>query len=133
MAVRAAADPPPIARRFASAEELSQRELQDAPLRSIPRPSRLTEALPEINPPKAQKGLRALGIETPGDLLEHFPFRHEDRRERKDIVALTPGEDATILAEVRSITKRPTRRRRLTIIEATVGDETGVTKAVWFN
>ncbi|MBA2505358.1 MAG: ATP-dependent DNA helicase RecG [Thermoleophilaceae bacterium] len=122
-----------MARRFASDDELSPEELRDAPLRSLPRPSRLAEALPEIKPAQAQKGLRSLGIATRGDLLEHFPFRHEDRRERKDIIELVPGEDATILAEVRSMKKRPTRRRRLTIIEATVGDETGVTKAVWFN
>ncbi len=132
-AVRAAPESPYIARRFASDDELSPEELRDAPLRSLPRPSRLAEALPEIKPAQAQKGLRSLGIATRGDLLEHFPFRHEDRRERKDIIELVPGEDATILAEVRSMKKRPTRRRRLTIIEATVGDETGVTKAVWFN
>ena len=43
------------------------------------------------------------------------------------------GEEATILAEVRSARVRPTRRRNLRIVEATVADRSGATKAVWFN
>ena len=38
-----------------------------------------------------------------------------------------------MLVEVRSARTRPTRRRRLTILEAKVADETGVATAVWFN
>lgn len=36
-------------------------------------------ALPGLNAPKL-KALKALGLETIGDVLEHFPRRHEDRR-----------------------------------------------------
>jgi ATP-dependent DNA helicase RecG len=117
---------------FATNEPLEGEALRAAPLRSLPRPSRLTEGI-EIKPPRAQKGLDQLGIATVGDLLEHLPFRHEDRREARAVASLAPGEDATVLVQVRRIAKRPTRRRRLTLVEATVADETGPMKAVWFN
>ena len=38
-----------------------------------------------------------------------------------------------MLVEVRSARTRPTRRRRLTILEAKVADDTGVATAIWFN
>jgi len=126
----AAGDPGPTA--FGSTAALDRAALRTAPLRGPPRPSRLLRPL-EVGPPRAARGAQALGLETVGDLLEHLPHRHEDRREATDVAALRPGEDATVIVEVRSIRVRPTRRRRLTIVEATVGDETGPMKAVWFN
>ena len=50
-----------------------------------------------------------------------------------EIGELRLGEEATVLAEVRSARVRPTRRRNLRIVEATVADRSGATKAVWFN
>ncbi|HWH45747.1 MAG TPA: hypothetical protein VNT32_13570 [Thermoleophilaceae bacterium] len=117
-------------RPFAGEGEL---DLLSGPVpRSIPRPSRLAERI-AIKPPRAQKALDTLGLATTGDLLEHLPFRHEDRREARSIADLAAGEDATVVCEVRRIAKRPTRRRRLTLTEATVADESGPMKAVWFN
>ena len=43
------------------------------------------------------------------------------------------GEQATVMVEVRSARVRPTRRRNLRIVEATVADDSGPMKAVWFN
>jgi ATP-dependent DNA helicase RecG len=98
---------------------------------SRPRPSQLDAPL-ELKPPRAAKAAEALGLHTVGDLIEHFPFRHEDRGDVQPIAMLVPGEDATILAEVRRISSRRARGR-LTIQQATVIDESGPTKAVWFN
>ncbi|HEX8075654.1 MAG TPA: ATP-dependent DNA helicase RecG [Thermoleophilaceae bacterium] len=117
--------------RFASAEPLDSAELASPALRSYPRPSLLAEPL-DVRHRKTAAALEALGIETPRDLLEHLPFRHEDRRDAKPIVSLVPGEEATLIADVRRVTRRRSRRG-LAIVEATVADDTGVVKAVWFN
>jgi ATP-dependent DNA helicase RecG len=116
---------------FGESRTFTAAELAAAPVR-LPRPSRLREPV-EIAPARAAKGAEALGLRTAGDLLEHLPFRHEDRREARGIAGLALDEQATIIVEVRSIASRRARNRRLTLQEATVADETGVIKAVWFN
>src|SRR5437763_8591562 len=117
--------------RFASAESLDAATLRAAPVRSYPRPSLLGEPL-EVGHRRTAAALATLGIETPGDLLEHLPFRHEDRRDARPIVSLVPGESATVIGDVRRIGTRRARRGR-PIVEATVADDSGVVKAVWFN
>jgi ATP-dependent DNA helicase RecG len=110
---------------FASSEAL---EPEPGPR---PSPSVLDTPL-EVKPVRAARAAEALGLATVGDLIEHFPFRHEDRREAREIASLGPEEDVTVLAEVRSISSRRARGR-LTIQTAKVVDETGPMKAVWFN
>src|SRR6185503_14626753 len=71
------------------------------------------------------------GLGTVGDLLEHLP---RDTGEARTVATLVPGETATVLVEVRSITSRPVRRRGMKpLVEATVADATGLTKATFFN
>jgi ATP-dependent DNA helicase RecG len=108
----------------------SQDEFEPQPAHR-PTPSLLDEPL-EVKPVRAAKAAEALGLETVGDLVEHFPFRHEDRGDVKPISSLVPGEDATIVAEIKRISSRRARGR-LTIQQATVVDESGPTKATWFN
>src|SRR5947208_13873638 len=93
---------------FGGGEPLDDAALRTAPLRSLPRPSRLRRAL-KVAPARAARGAAALGLETIGDLLEHLPFRHEDRREARAVVELRPDEDATVVVDVLSISRRPTR------------------------
>ena len=120
--------------RFASADPLTEEELRSLDPRCYPQPSLLDQPLGEIKPPRAAKALAALGLETRADLLEHLPFRHEDRREVRDVASLGAGEDATVLVEVKKISaRRAQRRRRMVIVEATVADESGPMKAVFFN
>src|SRR3954452_9143416 len=116
--------------RFASAEPFDRAELA-APLRSTPKPSRLEQ--PFQFPKRAEDAAEALGLRTAGDLLEYFPRAHADRRDVRPIASLGPGEKATIAAIVRSIKARPTRNRRVKIVEAKVADESGPIVAVWFN
>src|SRR5437588_63075 len=116
--------------RFASAKPLDAAEL-DAGARSAPRPSRLAEPL-RIGHRRTAAALEALGIGSLGDLLEHLPFRHEDRREARLVASLTPGEEATVIADVGRMARRRTRGR-ISVVEATVFDESGPMKAVWFN
>ena len=119
------------ATRFGQSEDLTSDELRSAPLRSIPRPSRLAQRL-SLKGPSA-KAVAALGIETVGDLLEHLPHTHRDRRETRKVAELGVGEEATVAVAVRSIGVRPMRNRRQKMVEAKVADETGPMVAVWFN
>jgi ATP-dependent DNA helicase RecG len=99
-------------------------------LRSIPRPSVLAEPI-ELKGRQA-KALEALGIDTYGDVLEHFPRQHRERDARA-VAELRPGEEAAVAVAVRSVSVRPMRDRRRKRVEARVADETGPMLAVWFN
>jgi ATP-dependent DNA helicase RecG len=117
--------------RFAATDELTTEDLRAAELRSLPRPSRLAE--PVELPGKAGKALAGLGIETVGDLIEHLPHAHRDRRDVRLAGELGVGEEGTVAATVRSVTVKPMRDRRRKRVEARVFDESGPLVAVWFN
>jgi ATP-dependent DNA helicase RecG len=117
--------------RFAATDELTPDDLRAAELRSLPRPSRLGETV--TLPGAAGKALTGLGIETVGDLIEHLPHAHRDRRELRLAGELGVGEEGTVAATVRSVTVKPMRDRRRKRVEARVSDESGPLVAVWFN
>ena len=110
--------------RFASSDELTTAEAASAPIRSYPRPAMLAEPV---------QGLDALGIETLGELIEHFPHSHRDRREVRQVADLMVGEEATVAVAVESTAVKPMRNRRQKRVEARVFDESGPLVAVWFN
>src|SRR4051794_4068662 len=114
---------------FASRDEPAAAQLLGAPVR-WPRPSALAAPL-EVKGDKAHAAAEALGLHTVGDLLAHLP---RDRREARTVAALAPGEQATVVVEVRGISSRPGRRRGMRpLVEATVADETGPMKVTFFN
>ncbi len=114
---------------FASADPLTDEALRAVPPH-YPRPSRLAEPL-KISPPKAAAAAERLGLLTVGDLLEHLP---RDRGSASTLIDLAPGETATVVVEVRSISSRPVRRRGMRpLVEAVVADATGTVKATFFN
>jgi ATP-dependent DNA helicase RecG len=114
---------------FAGPRRLEPFELDGAPIR-YPRPSRLAERL-RLAGPKAQHAAESLGVRTVGELLEHLP---RDRREASTVAELQAGDTATVVVEVRAISSRSVRRRGMRpIVEASVGDGTGVIKATFFN
>jgi ATP-dependent DNA helicase RecG len=92
---------------------------------------RVTEL--KIVGPKLAAGLAAMGIDSVLDLLTHYPRRYVDRTQRADIAELSIGDEATVDAEVRSISARRTRDRKRTIVSATVYDGTGLLSLVFFN
>ena len=110
-------------RRFASTESLSPESAASAAIRSYPRPSLLAAPV---------EGLEALGIETEGDLLEHFPHSHSNR-ELVPAAQLAIGQEGTVAVTVRSVSVKPMRNRRQKRVEARVFDESGPLVAVWFN
>jgi ATP-dependent DNA helicase RecG len=116
---------------FSTGRPLSHDELAGVPLRCLPRPSRLDEEL-EVRPKRAAAAAEALGLTTVGALLDHFPREHADRREATPIAQLAAADDVTVVGEVRRISSRRSRGR-LTIQQATVVDDSGPLKVVWFN
>jgi ATP-dependent DNA helicase RecG len=78
--------------------------------------------------------IEAKGLKVVEDLLGYAPFRYEDRSNVKSISELSPGEMATVLAEVRSTKVSSFRRRNLGLFEATFTDASrGVLSAKWFH
>ncbi len=75
--------------------------------------------------------LEKLGVRTVRELLLFFPRRHNDYARLRNIGELTPGEEETVRARVWSAHERRLGRRKGT--EATVGDESGMMRVVWFN
>jgi ATP-dependent DNA helicase RecG len=122
-------------RSIGSGEPLDRAGMSGVRLRSMPRPAKLDAPLTSLR--GAGKKLSAtassIGIDTLGDLLAHVPHGYRDHSTVRKLGELRLGEEATVIAEVRSARVRPTRRRNLRIVEATVADETGPLKAVWFN
>ncbi|HYP47726.1 MAG TPA: hypothetical protein VEQ61_03725, partial [Thermoleophilaceae bacterium] len=96
-----------------------------------PRPSVLAEPL-ELKG-QAGKALEALGIASFGELVEHLPHSHRDRRELRPVAELGLGEEATVGVTVRSVAVKPMRDRRRKRVEARVFDDSGPLVAVWFN
>ncbi|MGB0210370.1 MAG: ATP-dependent DNA helicase RecG [Ilumatobacteraceae bacterium] len=81
---------------------------------------------------KRRAALGAVGIETVLDLLTTYPRRWIDRTNEASIASLAIGEEALVIAEVRSVNSRTTRNRR-TMVSIVVGDKTGKISLVFFN
>ncbi|WP_243064584.1 ATP-dependent DNA helicase RecG [Humibacter sp. RRB41] len=86
-----------------------------------------------IGPRQAALFHRAFGHETVGDLLAHYPRRYAHRGELTALAELPAGEDVTIVAEVKSCSKRAMRQRHGSIVEATISDGTGILTLTFFN
>jgi ATP-dependent DNA helicase RecG len=81
--------------------------------------------------PKLAEILATKGIATVGDLLNHLPFRYEDRLNPRGIAELRPGEMATVIGEVRN--SGLFRTRRMPIFQLTVGQGRSKLRCLWFN
>ena len=122
-------------RAIGTGQPLGPGELSSAPLRTRPRPSRLSAPITSLKGagPKLAEAAAAIGIESLHDLLWHLPHGFRDRTAIREVGDLRIGEEATVSVEVKSARVRPTRRRGLRIVEANVTDASGPMKAVWFN
>jgi ATP-dependent DNA helicase RecG len=74
----------------------------------------------------------SLGIGTVGQLLHHYPRRYIDRSLVLPIGELKIDAFATVIATVRSVKKRQTRRRQA-MVTVTIGDGTGFLDLTFFN
>ena len=114
---------------FATSDPLEPSALEAASVR-YPRPSKLRAAL-SFDGAKTRRAAETLGLATVDDLLLHLP---RDRREARAVAELVPGDTATVVVQVRSISSRSVRRRGMRpLVEATVADDSGAMKATFFN
>jgi len=81
----------------------------------------------------AQAIEKAFGFATVGDLLAHYPRRYARRGELTALSELTIDENVTIVAEVRSVTERPMRAKRGSILEVVISDGRGHLTLTFFN
>jgi ATP-dependent DNA helicase RecG len=124
-----------VPRALGSGEPLERERLLGAPVKTLPRPSILDAPITKLRGagPKLSAAAEEIGIASLGDLLRHLPHGYRDRAQPVLLSGLRLGEEATVEVEVASAKVRPTRRRRLTILEAQVSDSSGKAKAIWFN
>lgn len=110
--------------------------------RATPRRSSLgPDAIPSLGDPVSVLGrirgttqakLAAIGIETVHDMLWHFPNRHVDFRNVKPIAELMVGETATVVGTIQK-SRVAFIGRRMRSTEATIADESGRIRCLWFN
>jgi ATP-dependent DNA helicase RecG len=82
--------------------------------------------------PPASEVLAAQGIGTVRDLLHHYPRRYIDRSQVSRIGELKIGTYATVIARVKRVTKRQTRRRQ-SMVTITLYDGSGYLDLTFFN
>ncbi len=76
---------------------------------------------------------KAFGYRTVGELLAHYPRRYARRGELTAISELQLDEAVTIVAEVRSVTERPMRAKRGSILEVVISDGRAHLTLTFFN
>jgi ATP-dependent DNA helicase RecG len=81
----------------------------------------------------AQAIEKAFGYRTVGELLSHYPRRYARRGELTALSELKLDESVTIVAEVRSVTERPMRAKRGSILEVVISDGRAHLTLTFFN
>lgn len=76
--------------------------------------------------------LKSVGIGTYENLLHYYPFRYNDFSVTSKIENLQAGETVTVRGKILSIRNIFTRRR-ITIQEAILQDQSGKMKLIWYN
>jgi ATP-dependent DNA helicase RecG len=82
--------------------------------------------------PGRAAALERLGVRTVLDLLLHLPRRYFDRSAVVPLRALRAGEVACVRVRLESVHARTFRRGR-SLLVATVADDTGTLRVVWYN
>ncbi len=94
-------------------------------------PSDSVQYIKGVGPQRA-KLLKKIGISSIEDALYYLPYRYEDRSSLKKISQLEPGMLTTVTGEVALIDFKKIPGK-ITILEITVSDGSGIVKAKWFN
>jgi ATP-dependent DNA helicase RecG len=104
----------------------------ESPIRAIDRRLAERRTGARAQGPPARDVLAEMGITTVRDLLHHYPRRHIDRSRVSRIRDLTPGTYATVIAKVRRVHKRQTKRRQA-MVTVTLYDGSGNLDLTFFN
>jgi ATP-dependent DNA helicase RecG len=83
--------------------------------------------------PTLKKTLNKLGIFYILDLFYHFPFRYIDFSQKVPITKVAVGQLVTLEGRIIEIKARRSFRSRLAFTEATLEDDTGKIRLIWFN
>ena len=83
--------------------------------------------------PKRAALLAKLGVTTVEEALWYVPRRYEDRSSMLPIGQLVPGATATVSGTVGRVRLNRIPRRRMTVLNVTIEDETGALQCVYFN
>lgn len=83
--------------------------------------------------PAHKAALEKLGLKTIEDLLYYFPVRYGDTSQMKNIKNLAKGETSTVFGKISGLKTSKAFIKKIPMSEATVTDETGRIKIVWFN
>jgi len=90
------------------------------------------EKIPRVGS-QYQKKLKKLGVKTIRDLFFHFPHRYEDFSNLIPISEVKKGEAVSIQGKILDIKNIRTFRKRMTLTQALIGDDSGAVKVIWFN
>ena len=82
--------------------------------------------------PKTAEVLKKAGISTIRDFFYNLPKTYENFSAPSTIAEMEPGK-VVIKGRITALVTRRAKRRRLTITEGVIRDNTGFVKAVWFN
>lgn len=90
------------------------------------------EKVPRVGP-WYQKRLKRLGIKTVSDLIFHFPHRYEDFSNLIPVAQAKEGGPFCFQGEILDLKNVRTFRKRMVLTQATLQDQTGRLKVIWFN
>jgi ATP-dependent DNA helicase RecG len=90
------------------------------------------EEIPRVGP-AYQARLKRLNIKTVGQLLFHFPHRYEDFSNLVPISQTEEGGPYSIQGKITDIRMFRAFHRKMMLTQATIEDESGKIKALWFN
>ncbi|MFA4942666.1 MAG: ATP-dependent DNA helicase RecG [Patescibacteria group bacterium] len=76
---------------------------------------------------------RKLGLETIQDLIFYFPWRYDNFGQAVPIEDVTENSTVNIIGEVNLIHNRRSFRRKMSVTEALIKDDTETIKVIWFN
>ena len=85
-----------------------------------------------VGPGRAE-AFAAAGFKTVGDLLQHLPFRYEDRRAIRTVGQIRVPGMWTVRARIEQLKLLRTRRRSLSIVRGVLTDAGAVLPVTWFN
>lgn len=82
--------------------------------------------------PKTAEALQRANLKTVGDLIYVLPRVYENYQTTVDIADLRPGK-VIVKGKISDLHTMRTSRRRLTITQGVIRDDTGAIRTVWFN
>lgn len=111
----------------------SNRQPRKSPRKTPAKPVSLADDVTKLGSvnSRTKPRLERLGVKTVEDLIYHFPHRHDDFTDVRPISQIVPGETQTLIATVWEVSE--TGRGRVKNAQATLGDETGNIRVIWFN